>query len=568
MTKKPKNIRFSLFGVLSVLLSATLFSLLYDHYAPKLVEEPIRVLLTPNHPDSVFEIPEDALQPQNEFKGPAVKFGGVEHLAYAIEVPEAGRYSLYGTSSNHITIPVTIRVNGNIVTRMAFYQDTGSLRRHFEKHGLATGVKLDAGRNSLDLQGPLLKRRTLYVELYREYPLTISRYLLLTLGAVVILISLALALRGLGLKPRAEAIALILLVALMLVSGTAALYWKYGRDLINLGDLQRMGERIDKFETYLRSPERTEKRDELFSVAVFGDSTHWYRIQEYMRDAIRDGLPVDQQDQFEIYGLSYPGFTVWEYYLLLNRFVDERPDLLVIPVNLHTFAPIFLKDRELWHMAFDGFTRFSEYPAALGVSVQGRKLRFSSMLLQKLDRAFFNGKLTPFFHGLKRYHENVEEAISENVLMKFGVAPEGARAILKGPAERDTWDVHIEEDHGFFQLFECISRLAMKHGIEVLYYTVPVNEQVQAEQGFDMRLQENYALIGDQIRGEPGVHYLDLSANNPPELFFDEFEHLTVDGIKVVGGNIADAIVSIRNAKAPTPQSQYSIAPLHKMANK
>jgi hypothetical protein len=79
----------------------------------------------------------------------------------------------------------------------------------------------------------------------------------------------------------------------------------------------------------------------------------------------------------------------------------------------------------------------------------------------------------------------------------------------------------------------------------VLYYTEQVNVEAQRKKGKDLRVRENFAVIEDAIARDAGVRFLMLSDENPPEMFSDDIDHLTPEGIADVAAAIAREIVAL-----------------------
>jgi hypothetical protein len=120
---------------------------------------------------------------------------------------------------------------------------------------------------------------------------------------------------------------------------------------------------------------------------------------------------------------------------------------------------------------------------------------------------------------------------------------------LKAIPRYRRWNTDIAEDHPLLQAYRLINDLAARNGIEVLYYTEQVNVEAQRKKGNDVRIRENFATIESAVAGDPGVHFLALAEENPPEMFSDDIDHLTPEGITRVAEAIVREIVALKQSK-------------------
>ena len=51
------------------------------------------------------------------------------------------------------------------------------------------------------------------------------------------------------------------------------------------------------------------------------------------------------------------------------------------------------------------------------------------------------------------------------------------------------------------------------------------------------------------VAGDPGVHFLTLCDENPPEMFSDDIDHLTPEGIAGVAASIVREIVTLKQSR-------------------
>lgn len=331
------------------------------------------------------------------------------------------------------------------------------------------------------------------------------------------------------------------------LTAVLAIFW--GEQLVLLGyKSHRLIGRLNGFEAYLASPEHEHALEKPFTVCVFGDSSHFYKlpVESWMVPTLQRELASRGIDDIAVYGTAFTALTAWDYYLLLNRVVEYEPDLLILPVQLGSFSRAWLT-RRAWHFpTLHRYLLASELVHAYGISVAGRSFHWEQLALQRLDYALFDGKAGPFFGGI-RYLWNLGRAGAElsigNALM--GDWPPLSDAVDTPP----TWqqmDSDIREDHELFSAFDRINRLAAERRISILYYTGQVNAASFARLGIELRLKENYDRIARRLRTGPGIHVLELSSENPEDAFSDESFHYNEVGIARAASRLVDAILEIR----------------------
>lgn len=529
-------------GFLLALALCALFPLGWDALLPHHEGVPIAVTLTPFEPALGVPLPAWRIEAQVVSR---VVDGVNAQLVYDFPLERAGRYTLYGISSFDEVAPLALSVNDRPIAAMAFARDTGSRLSDFERRRIATGVRLRRGRNHVTLEGAWVLQRRFALELQREAPLPPLRYLgLFAAAALALLLRVAVLRHASRWSPspgrQLAASAACFLLFLLAPLAVAALHGVRGFADLDQAD-RRKRVRLAELEAYLASDDYARTRG-AYRVAVLGDSTHFWPLpkRQRMLPTLRSALAERGAGDIAVYGISAGAFSGYDFYLLLNRLVDDPPDLVVAPVNLRSFSPQWnaLLDHDFPRI--EAYLRLSELPRALGLSVGTRMLRWDTLLLVHLDLWLFDGDLGAFLRGLGRWlHAERDRILAD-------LAPPGEAAA--GPASASAWPQQVTPDNPTLQPFRLLNSLAARHGIAVLYYTVQANERAQAAHGVDLSLRRNYALIGREIGRAPGVEFLDLSASNPPWMFSDEHEHLSREGIRAVAGRLADAIVAHRRA--------------------
>jgi len=513
-----------------------LFPPLWNSLLPHPLGEPIAVVLTPPHPDDALELPDERiaarpLRSLREQQAPSRSF--------EFELDRAGRYSIHGISSHVSSSPLVLRIDDAQISNHAFDADTGSRHRNFERQRLATGVDLRRGRHRVQLQGPHLSVRTFALELQREAPLGPLRYLGLAAVAGLLLSGRRwLVRRRLAPRPRLAATsAFAVLPTLVLLLGIAH---SAGPILISLnrGEVSRRAQ-LDDFESRLESL-ASRRADPRFSVAVLGDSSHFWSLDpaHCMRPSLERALRPSERARIEIYGVAARAFSAFDYYLLVNRLVDARPDLVVVPVNLRSFGQEWIESATHEFTPIERYLRIDELWAAPDVPVGRRELGWERVLIRRLDEALAGGRISLLLRGLRRHLRAELLLAAENTFPARLLHP------LPTPSP-PVWPDAIAPDHPMLAYFRAINRLAASHGIEVLYYTVQTNLEAIAESGTRLDLRGLYASIEREIAHAPGVHFLDLAGSNPRWMFSDASEHLNQRGMRLVSERIARRIAEL-----------------------
>ena len=98
-------------------------------------------------------------------------------------------------------------------------------------------------------------------------------------------------------------------------------------------------------ESYLESEDHRGARREKFSVFVMGDSTHYWSLQpqDYMVPVLERAIAAKGVEDIAIYGVSGGALNAFDFYLVLNRIVHEKPDVVVVPVGMRSFSEFWLE---------------------------------------------------------------------------------------------------------------------------------------------------------------------------------------------------------------------------------
>jgi hypothetical protein len=523
----------------------------WSYFVPTLESNPYIVPVTTIHPEDSIRVPKGArlraLNPTQEIKRYIYE---VHYLKFGLDIPSGGDYALYGISSNTKSDPATLSVNGVIVSNMAFYEYTGSRHKNFETHRILSHIRLHRGENKFILSGNDLFERSFILVLYRHSPMTLTRYtVIFSLFGLSGLLCMWLQ-RATAASPKGKLVVVIVATVIVAVAPlTAVGIWQH-TNLKYFGyRLYDYPNRLEDFESYLESDTHKDYRKGRFSVCIFGDSTHQHLLkdpEDYMMPTLRRELPDSKREKIEIYGLSNGAASAYHYYYLTNRIVAEKPDLLIIEVNMHTFS--YGWQSKTFHVRpnIHRFLRLDEMKKSQDIYYGDTRVSLGTYLLQKADDELFNYIFHPVIGGLKYSAftrlQLYRNRINENIGSRYSLEQPPSHRVA-----RPMWKPVNSRDNPMFKSYKAINRLTEKHGIPVLYYATPINEsQVNRKNKIDIQMKESYDFIRDVIVDGPHIHFLDLS-NADPELFSDGLEHLTPEGIEYVAGRLAEYIVEFKD---------------------
>jgi hypothetical protein len=538
-------------GAAAALILCLLFPLVWNRLFPVFDGDAVSVQLTMVRPDDEIEAPEASTR---AIRKAIERRKNEQLLVFSFSLDRAGRYSVYGISSNRGAQPLVLRVNGRGASETAFFQKTGSMRRDFERHLIARAVPFVAGENVVSIAGPRAANRTVFLELRSEAPLHPLRYAMLFLAAAAALAARRFAVARVAPPPRARLATAALLYAAGLAAVPAALLALSDGHLVPLGEKDPIKtQRLRFLDAHFRSESHLAAKAEKFNVFVMGDSTHYWSLPRNHRmvPVLTRALPADAKDDIAVYGMSGGALNAFDFYLLLNRIARERPDVVVIPVGMRSFSEWWLNDESYRFHGMDHYLAPSEFLRAWNLSVAGREVPLVGWLLRRVDAAAFDGRGAHLLRGAKVFFETESERLERGIARRVFPSwePVPAEVELAVVPDHPRWNTDIAADHPLLHAFRLINDLVARNGIEVLYYTEQINVEAQRKKGRDLRIRENYGVIERAIAGGPGVHFLMLSDRNPPEMFSDDIDHLTPDGIATVAAELAREIVAIERAK-------------------
>jgi hypothetical protein len=76
------------------------------------------------------------------------------------------------------------------------------------------------------------------------------------------------------------------------------------------------------------------------SIGFLGDSTVVsYPEGEKLPDRLREVLAERHKRKVSVFNLAIPGMSSWDFYVLADKVVRSRPDMLIVAINLASFSP-------------------------------------------------------------------------------------------------------------------------------------------------------------------------------------------------------------------------------------
>ncbi len=350
----------------------------------------------------------------------------------------------------------------------------------------------------------------------------------------------------------AQTLAATLLTPVALVGSLLSGVYLWDGPAIVAAGAGPMGEVLPFFERQMSEWKADTRRADSYSVWVVGDSTHQSRGNEVLRmtPAIREAALKKGVKGLRIYGVQNANCNAYEFYFLMNRLVEDPPDLVIMPLNLRAFGSRWIDDSRNGYPVMERYVPWGRIPEAVRLSARGRKITTVGVVLRKLDWMLFDSRAQWFLNGLKlRFEgENASESDLSLSLEPIESAPRRTReeavvwlAEFRKIGET-TYDQNIREDHPLIPVFKAIDRLAVEHGIGVMYYTV---------QTPDVRAQSisNFTALRWALSREPGVRYIEMLDVVQPE-DFERLEHFYPSGMHRVAGRLVDEIVKARDDAA------------------
>jgi len=313
-----------------------------------------------------------------------------------------------------------------------------------------------------------------------------------------------------------------------------------------------MGDVLPLFERRFAEWRADTRRADSFSVWVLGDSTHQSRGDEDLRmtPAIREAMIAKGVKGLRVYGIQNANCNAYEFYFLMNRLMENPPDLVIMPLNLRAFGSRWIDDSRNGYPVMERYVPWGRIWEAAGLSARGRRITTVGVALRKLDWMLFGSHAQWFLNGLKLRAEagGTEDSDSMAPPDAFEAAPRRTRKEAEAwLAEyrrigETTYDRRITQDHALIHVFKAIDRLASERGVGVMYYTVQTPD-VRAEQ------IPNFTTLRWALSGEPGVRFIEM-LDVIPRKDFQRLEHFTAPGMRLVAGRLLDEIVAARDDAA------------------
>lgn len=342
-----------------------------------------------------------------------------------------------------------------------------------------------------------------------------------------------------------------LLLLCILIGLPTGLYAWAGPDFVKKGDFNpRLTNRLDRLTRYLESDARARRGEDRFSIVMLGDSTHYMGLQwaNQMPAQFRRQFPQDLRSRTEIFGINMLGFDAHDYYRLAGWLIDEDVDMIVVPVNLRSFSPVWSDLQTVSYPRLMRHVRLEEIPRAAALADDTHDYRWDLILQRKLDFRFFNGDVGFYFQGLKKAFGDRVEEFDAKVLERFSdfatpIPPARLSAADRAklsPEERAKvnpaiqYPESISRDYTTMKAFLELGRLARKHDVQIVYYTVQPNPL----QGGAVK---HFPFVREVLAEQPNVHFIDV-LGVLGRGHFSLGEHMTKEGMRVLSGRLGEEI--------------------------
>lgn len=341
------------------------------------------------------------------------------------------------------------------------------------------------------------------------------------------------------------------LLLCILIGVPSGFYAWAGPDFVKKGDLNpRLTSRLDRLTRYLESDAHAQEGEDQFSIALLGDSTHYIALQRayQMPAQFRRQFPEDLRSRTEIFGMNMLGFDAHDYYRLAGWLVDQDVNMIVVPVNLRSFSPVWSDLQTVSYPRLMRHVRWEEIPRAAALTDDTHEYRWDLILLRKLDFKFFDEDMGFYFQGLKKAFRENRDELDAKVLARFSdvatpIPP--ARLSAKERAKLSPelraklnpaiqYPQSISQDHSTMKAFLELGRLARKHDVQIVYYTVQPNPLQDGE-------VKHFPFVREVLREQPNIHFIDVIGILGPG-HFSLGEHLTKEGMRVLSGRLAEEV--------------------------
>ncbi|MHA1569032.1 MAG: hypothetical protein ACTSXZ_06145, partial [Alphaproteobacteria bacterium] len=259
------------------------------------------------------------------------------------------------------------------------------------------------------------------------------------------------------------------------------------------------------------------------------------------------------------YNFAAPGFTMGDMYLLFSRLLAQRPDLLVLSVNVKFFcrvsaSAIPVRFPQLWAMA-----RPTERRLAAGRAGLSALARAQSRLDGFIRRHWAMARDLPLWGELQSGRPNpLGRALADDILEPVKaelVSPAEPPAKLRRPEPwrqlpparverlREIYDYVLPptENPNFF-FYEKLLQLARSELVPVLVYITPLNLLMSEEKRIlDPQAYRAFKSQAAMIALDYDASLIDLS-NAVPYSMFGDLDHLTWQGHAILAERLADGI--------------------------
>lgn len=323
-----------------------------------------------------------------------------------------------------------------------------------------------------------------------------------------------------------------------------------------------------------RIPSRIEKR--IQRVGFLGDSTVvGSGIEVSLPIQLRRVLNRRSKRPIRVMNLAAPGMSSFGFFTLLDDVLKSRPDLVIVPINLASFAPSWRSDwdrvngvgrlsaRQLadfltrpyhaWGLTLD---RILLYQAIRRLGVErGWKAHGANQVrairgVALARRSMARGPNVPT-SGLPRTRSPLM------AVNRFRFNPRFLREIY-GPALTG-----ITLDHPTAQMLEGVLAGYRDAGVGIIAYVVPMNIDHLARVGVEIGsgLEGSIATLRGIVEREGG-EFIDLHAMLPDRGFRDPPGHFsqneTIDGPLLVAERLAPAVLAVPFPRRASASSRAS----------
>jgi len=281
-------------------------------------------------------------------------------------------------------------------------------------------------------------------------------------------------------------------------------------------------------------------------ILYFGDSTVWYPPDAQTTPQILQ----EYFDDRTVGELSHAAYNLDLYLHYVQKLVREsanqpyRPELLIIPINMHSFAPEwdlrpeyqFTEEKRVldygttWSRWFGRpYTIFGgdESPITQEMFLNTAVYSDTTLIgkVAEFEEALGNTRLAEQETDRFIYYQAVpEEGLMAKTLLYYYMAP-------------------LAPDHRKLRAMQQIVTLLQEHEIEVLFYITPVDTElgdVYIGDRFRERFTANKEVVLTLL-AEQKAPVLDLSYDLPP-FYFSDTEHLHQDGKRYIAEQLVAQI--------------------------